>query len=658
MTDNKNNILFILAPKIDTVLPPLSVPCLSAYLKVRGWNVDAYDLNIECYGHRPEKYLNHWNVEFQEFWNDDKAVTDFFKDYAAEVQKMFDFIKKEKPAYIGFSTWLTNFCSSVIIAREIKKKWPAIKIIFGGVDIWQKLHMGSLDSKDHAFIDAFVIGEGEATLHELLCSFKNGDDISRCSGIALFRNKKLQVLSPHATAVLCKDLPMPDFTGFNLKKYKTQGKQLPLYLSRGCINQCIFCEERKFWRTYRTKSGEQLYKEIKQAKEQYPDFKSIYFSESLINGNINGLRKLCLLLIEAGIEVNWEGNAIIRKEMDSDLLKLMAKAGCWLLVYGVETVSKKLLAYVGKVMANGSDIEKIVRDTAEAGIRVTLDFMFGLPGETEEDAQENIDFVIRNKKYIHTIYPSWSFCYLTQLSDAYANPVRWGLKPITDVSFWESIDGSNTYPVRLERFERFCAAMKKEGIAIQYPSDKLTDREKKLGYYYCFKKDYSKAAMYLLQALQKEPWDTVLRGVAKTCCQKVNDEIDVDSTSKHNVDSSYKHTDENWVNGVARSWAAAFFVVNSSHARSKLTVGKRITFAGGTARTIVSTKEDGGSLIIFLDGAPLDGTVVGYPQKFTVNPGGKKFFYTLKKKLGSWHYLGFFAGSIVSLLSRRRSFFR
>jgi len=651
MTDNKNNILFILAPKIDTVMPPLSVPCLRGYLKVRGWNVGVYDLNIECYVHRLEKYLNHWNVEFQEFWNDDKAVTDFFKNYAAEVQKMFDFIEKEKPAYIGFSTWLTNFCSSVIIAREIKKKWPAIKIIFGGVEVWQKLHMGSLDSKDYAFIDAFVIGEGEATLHELLCSFKNGDDISRCPGVALFREDKLQLMTPRNAIVPPKNLPMADFTGFDLKKYITQGSQLPFYLSRGCVNQCIFCEERKFWRTFRTKSGEQLFEEIKQAKEQYPDFKSIYFSESLINGNINELRKLCLLLIEAGLKINWEGNAVIRKEMDSDLLKLMAKAGCWLLVYGVETVSKKLLAYVGKVMSNRADIEKIVRDTAEAGIRVTLDFMFGLPGETEEDAQENIDFVIRNKKCIHTIYPSWSFCYLTQLSDAYADPGRWGLKPITDVSFWESIDGSNTYPVRLERFERFCAAMIKEGIAIQYPGDKLADREKKLGYYYGFKKDFWKATMYLLQAAEKEPWDMVLRGTVKVCCQNVINEIDLASTSEHtvenwvngvarvlkgtvkaccrkvldeiDVDSTCEHTDENWVNGVARSWATAFFVANSIHARSELTVGKTITFSDGTTRTIVSTKEDGESLIIFLEGVPLDGTVVGYPKKFIVHSGIK-----------------------------------
>jgi hypothetical protein len=261
------------------------------------------------------------------------------------------------------------------------------------------------------------------------------------------------------------------------------------------------------------------------AKQLYPEVEHIYFSESLTNGSISQSRTFCHLLIESGIRINWEANAVIRKEMDCELLTLMAKSGCKRLMYGVETVSKTLLAHVGKIMSDKVNIEKVIRETAEAGIHVTLNFMFGLPGETEEDAKENIDFVIRNKKYIHTIYPSWSFCYLTQLCEAYANPERWGIKPITDVSFWESIDGKNTYPVRLERFERFCGAMLKDGIAIQYSSDKLADREKKLGFYYCFMKDFWKGAMYLLQAAEKEPWDTAIKGTLRGCCQKVIDEI-------------------------------------------------------------------------------------------------------------------------------------
>ena len=503
------------------------------------------------------------------------------------------------------------------------------------------LHMDKLDLPDFSVVDAFVIGEGEASLHELLTCYKAGTDIAQCRGIAYFKNKKLQVSPLRETFVLCKDLPRPDFSGFDLNKYTTQGKLLTLYMSRGCINKCIFCEERKLWGTFRSKSGEQLFNEIKQAKDQYPRFDQVYFSESLFNGNINYLREFCKLIIDSGIKIQWEANAVIRKEMDSELLKLMADSGCCQLTYGVETVSPRLLAYVGKIMSNDADIEKIVRDTAQAGIKVTLDFMFGLPGETEEDAQKNIDFVVRNRKYIHTIYPSWSFCYLTQLSDVYANPEKWGLRPINDVAFWESIDGSNTYPVRMARFERFCAAMKKEGIAIQGIGYVLADREKKLGYYHCFKKDYKTAAVYLIQAIQKEPWDTVLRGVARICCQEVINEIDVDAVPKEecvdNGSNKYKYfpancTDANWENGVAKGWATALFVDKTPAVLRQLRAGRKIMFADGTSRSIMSTKEDIQSVTVFLDGAPLDGAICGYPKEFTVCIGDPTHWVQHKKE--------------------------
>lgn len=77
-------------------------------------------------------------------------------------------------------------------------------------------------------------------------------------------------------------------------------------------------------------------------------------------------------------------------------------------------------------------------------------------------------------------------------------------------------------------------------------------------------------------------------------------------------------SDQNWVKGVARDWAAAFFVANSDSARSRFTVGKKIKFADGTTQAITKTEENGHSLIVFLDGDPLDGDVVGYPHKFSV----------------------------------------
>ena len=83
------------------------------------------------------------------------------------------------------------------------------------------------------------------------------------------------------------------------------------------------------------------------------------------------------------------------------------------------------------------------------------------------------------------------------------------------------------------------------------------------------------------------------------------------------------HTDENWVKGIAKKWAAAFFVKDSIQAKNDFAVGKKVTFSDGTFRTIVNLEQNAGNLIVFLDGAPLDGNVVGYPKEIKVTDAAK-----------------------------------
>jgi SAM-dependent methyltransferase len=85
------------------------------------------------------------------------------------------------------------------------------------------------------------------------------------------------------------------------------------------------------------------------------------------------------------------------------------------------------------------------------------------------------------------------------------------------------------------------------------------------------------------------------------------------------------HTDKSWVKGIAKTWATAFFVVGPVKEQKKndFAVGRKVTFSDGTVRTIVKLEQNAGDLIVFLDGAPLDGNVVGYPKKFIVHSGIK-----------------------------------
>ena len=49
----------------------------------------------------------------------------------------------------------------------------------------------------------------------------------------------------------------------------------------------------------------------------------------------------------------------------------------------------------------GPDIvEQNLRDCHEAGIFTEVNWVIGVPGETEEDYKEGVDFILKNRKYI------------------------------------------------------------------------------------------------------------------------------------------------------------------------------------------------------------------------------------------------------------------
>ena len=75
------------------------------------------------------------------------------------------------------------------------------------------------------------------------------------------------------------------------------------------------------------------------------------------------------------------------EKVDPDLLERMARAGCFHITYGVESGSERIRRKVMRRPVTNERLEEVFRWTREAGIRVTANYMLGLPEETPEDLE-------------------------------------------------------------------------------------------------------------------------------------------------------------------------------------------------------------------------------------------------------------------------------
>ena len=80
--------------------------------------------------------------------------------------------------------------------------------------------------------------------------------------------------------------------------------------------------------------------------------------------------------------------------VNEELLALMKKAGCHLILFGVESADEQILKNIRKEISLDL-VVKAVRIARKVGIETRTSFMIGNPGETEETIRKSIDFAIR-----------------------------------------------------------------------------------------------------------------------------------------------------------------------------------------------------------------------------------------------------------------------
>lgn len=278
-----------------------------------------------------------------------------------------------------------------------------IKVVIGGPEVTIHPETAVKEIKP----DAAIVGEGEQTILELLGILESEGHWSPkvLAGIkgTAFCDTDGRIVRTDARQRIrdLDNLPFIPYEIFPLNCYDLKYGMLPkapvfgVYTSRGCPYNCSFCSNREVWnRKCFYMSAERVLDEIEHIAANYP-VQGINFHDDSFTLNEKRVINICEGMLSRGIKIPWacQGRA---EGLSEDLLRLMKRAGCKSMRFGIESGSKRILSFINKQIEPEQAMETI-RLAQKAGIAVGASIMIGLPTQTMAEENETIQFLKKAK---------------------------------------------------------------------------------------------------------------------------------------------------------------------------------------------------------------------------------------------------------------------
>ncbi|MBT7765564.1 MAG: radical SAM protein [Bdellovibrionales bacterium] len=361
--------------------PLIGASLLSAILKKNGHTSTVIDLNIIF----NSVYMNYYD----EPWISLEATfadTVLFQEYLFKIDDLVESwveqILSVRPKFVGFSAFTYGNSAMIYeISRRIRASSNSVKIIVGG----SYCEYIGKDMYDKKLVDFYVVGHGE----EAILKIANGDALG-------FQG----INGGRAKSVSFTDLPHPDYTDLDLKKYS---RTMNIAGSRGCPWECTFCSVTTKWPKYVLREPDDIVSELANhiiVNQIY----SFYFIDSLMNGSMGHLRKLCSLLSSLRSKVEhefeWQTFFLVRGQrvMVPEDFDLVVKSNCKLVKIGIESGSSSVRDHMKKNF-DTADLFYFMDQMIRVGLHCDLLFITGYPTETEEDFEQTKQLLLSLKRY-------------------------------------------------------------------------------------------------------------------------------------------------------------------------------------------------------------------------------------------------------------------
>lgn len=351
----------------------------------------------------------------------DGVILDDLRDRPLTLRNLEKWIRRIEPQVIGFTAYQSTMDRIRFLCRYIKSRHRSIQIVLGGP---QAFAMPSRALEELEDVDILIRGEGELVAVRLAQMLDSGDDAAKVEGITCRCNGR--IVDTGAGPQTPDDLdayPSP----YLANVLNLEGKNTAILLSsRGCRHVCGFCITPSLYgRRVRFHSIDRVLAEMEFLASQ--GIERFWFADPNFTEDAARTRKLLEEKVRRGITTPFwlQSRADL---VDDSLLKDLNRAGADTIAFGLESGSPGVLKKTNK----GIELDQLRRSIQIAkslGMDTELFSIFGLPGESLEDAKQTLQFVRSADIPIQS--NSGSQQMQVYFGSVYSkNPELFGLKPL------------------------------------------------------------------------------------------------------------------------------------------------------------------------------------------------------------------------------------
>jgi len=209
-------------------------------------------------------------------------------------------------------------------------------------------------------------------------------------------------------------IPYPLWDAFPMESYalstiginqSNNSRGMQLISSRGCINKCTFC--------HRIGKGERfrkVFNVVSEMKYLYDFYNVTYFTflDELLIVSLDRLKEFarCLELFDLLGKIKFNAGGIRSNVVTDEIASLFEHIGCQYMTIGFESMSEDVLKKMRKNVTPEDNI-RCLEILRKHKIHVGINFIWGMPGDTEKTLRQNADTLKKYNTYgeLRTIRP-------------------------------------------------------------------------------------------------------------------------------------------------------------------------------------------------------------------------------------------------------------